>query len=164
MSTVLQASTNIAQMPTDTNETTQLAESLTGVLADSYVLMVKTQGVHWNVVGPPFLSLHQLTEQHYQDLFAAIDEIAERVRAIGHPAPSSIASLISMSEIGGDVDGLDAGRMLATLIGDHEAVLRRLRAAVEVAEALRDVASADLLTERLRFHEKAIWMLRATAS
>ena len=96
MRTVLNASTNIAQMPTDTNEATELAAGLTGVLADSYVLMVKTQGVHWNVVGPLFLSLHQLTEQHYQDLFAAIDEIAERVRAIGHPAPTSIASLISI--------------------------------------------------------------------
>ena len=164
MSTVLQVSTNSGEMSADADKRAHLAASLAGVLADSHVLMVKTQGVHWNMTGPLFLSVHQLTQEHYEDLFAAIDEIAERMRAIGYPAPSSVSSLVSMSEIQGDVDGLGAERMLVTLIADHETVVRRLEAAVELAEELRDVGSADLLTERLRFHEKAIWMLRATAS
>ena len=132
------------------------------MLADAYVLLVKTQGVHWNVVGPLFFSLHQLTEAQYQDLFGAIDEIAERIRALGYPAPTSIAHMMPHSAIVEETGNSSAEQMVEALVHDNETVARRLLEAVEIAEGLRDAATADLLTERLRVHEKAAWMLRAT--
>jgi starvation-inducible DNA-binding protein len=114
------------------------------------------------VVGPLFISLHQLTEEQYQDLFGAIDQIAERIRAIGYPAPKSVADLMTHTAIKEETGNPTAEEMVRALIGDHETVSRRLRDAVGVAEGLRDVATADLLTERLQVHEKAVWMLRAT--
>jgi starvation-inducible DNA-binding protein len=148
---------------TDLEQRGRLAAGLTAMLADAYVLMVKTQGFHWNVVGPLFVSLHELTEQHYQDLFAAIDEIAERIRAIGQLAPTSIAEMLQHSAIDeAHASNLSPEEMVKALISDHETVSRRLRDAVEVTEDLRDVATADMLTERLQVHEKAVWMLRAT--
>jgi starvation-inducible DNA-binding protein len=115
------------------------------------------------VVGPLFVSLHQLTEQQYQDLFGAIDDIAERIRALGYPAPTSIAEMLHHSAIV-EAHGskFSAEQMVKALVSDHETVSRRLRDAVEVAEDLRDAATADMLTARLQAHEKAVWMLRAT--
>jgi len=163
--TVLHARPGVDHPDTDLEQRKRLAASLTGILADAYVLMVKTQGFHWNVVGPLFISLHELTEQQYQDLFAAIDELAERIRALGYPAPTSIADLMPHSAIAeAHGSNFSAEQMVTTLISDHETVSRRLRDAVELAEDLRDVATADMLTERLQVHEKAIWMLRATVA
>lgn len=159
---VLQARTGVDHPDTDLEQRKRLAASLTGMLADAYVLLVKTQGVHWNVVGPLFVSLHQLTEEQYQDLFGAIDEIAERIRALGYPAPASIAHMMPHSAIGEETGNPTAEKMVEALIRDNETAARRLRESVEMAEELRDVATADLLTERLQAHEKAVWMLRAT--
>jgi starvation-inducible DNA-binding protein len=159
---VLQARPTVDEPDIDLEQRKRLAASLTGMLADAYVLLVKTQGVHWNVVGPLFVSLHQLTEEQYQDLFGAIDEIAERIRALGYLAPTSIAEMMPHSAIGEETGNPTAEQMVEALIRDHETVARRLREAVEMAEGLRDVATADLLTERLQVHEKAVWMLRAT--
>jgi starvation-inducible DNA-binding protein len=154
---------NVKPTPeTDLEPRERLAANLTAMLADAYVLMVKTQGLHWNVVGPLFVSLHQLTEQQYQDLLAAIDEIAERIRALGHLAPTSFSGLAPHSAIAeANGSNFSARQMVTTLIDDHETVARRLRDAVEVAEGFRDAATADMLTERLQVHEKAVWMLRA---
>lgn len=159
---VLHARPGVDHPDTDLEQRKRLAASLTGMLADAFMLLVKTQGFHWNVVGPLFVSLHELTEQQYRDLFAAIDEIAERIRALGYPAPTSITDLMPHSAIA-ETHGsnFSAEQMVKTLISDHETVSRRLREAVEVAEDLRDAATADMLTERLQVHEKAIWMLRA---
>jgi starvation-inducible DNA-binding protein len=161
----LQARPDVDHPETDLEQRGRLAASLTAMLADAYVLMVKTQGFHWNVVGPLFVSLHELTEQQYQDLFGAIDQMAERIRALGHPAPMSFADLMPHSEID-EAHGINfsAEQMVSMLISDHETISRRLRDAVEAAEGLRDVATADMLTERLQVHEKAIWMLRATVA
>jgi len=159
---VLQARPTVDEPDTDLEQRKRLAASLTGMLADAFVLLVKTQGVHWNAVGPLFVSLHQLTEEQYQDLFGAIDEIAERIRALGYPAPTSIAEMMPHSAIGEETRNPTAEQMVEALIRDHETAARRLREAVEMAEDLRDVATADLLTERLQVHEKAVWMLRAT--
>jgi starvation-inducible DNA-binding protein len=135
------------------------------MLVDAYVLMVKTQGFHWDVVGPLFVSLHELTEQQYQDLFAAIDEMAARIRALGYPAPTSIADLMPHSALAeAQGSNCSAEQMVTALISDHETVSRRLRDAVDVAEDLRDVVTADMLTERLQVPERAVWMLRATAA
>jgi starvation-inducible DNA-binding protein len=159
---VLSARPTVENPDTDLEQRKQLAAGLTGMLADAHILLVKTQGVHWNVVGPLFISLHQLTEEQYQDLFGAIDKIAERIRAIGYPAPKSVADMMTHTAIKEETGNPTAEEMVRALIGDHETVSRRLRDAVEVAEGLRDVATADLLTERLQVHEKAVWMLRAT--
>lgn len=159
---VLDVKPTIEHPEIDLEQRKRLVANLVGALADSYLLMVKTQGYHWNVVGPLFFTLHQLTEDQYQNLFSAVDEIAERVRALGYPAPSSIADLMAHSKVNEETGNPTAEEMVASLVADHETIARRLRDAIEVAEDLRDPATADLLTERSRFHEKAVWMLRAT--
>jgi starvation-inducible DNA-binding protein len=159
--TVLDARPTVEHPETDLEQRKRLVANLLGVLADSYLLLVKTQGYHWNVVGPLFVSLHQLTEQQYQDLFLAIDGIAERIRALGYPAPGSVADMITHTALSEESGNPTAEQKVRTLIRDHETVVRRLRDAVEAADELRDAATADLLTTRLQFHEKAIWMLRA---
>ena len=139
----------------------RLAAGLSGLLADTYVLLIKTQGYHWNVVGPLFVSIHGLTEAHYQDLFAAADVIAERIRALGYPAPSSMNELIPLTAIGEDTGNPTTESMIEKLLGDHETVVQRLRQVTEVAEEMHDHVTADMLTARMAFHEQAIWMLRA---
>ena len=158
---VLNVKPTVEHPEIDLEQRKRLVANLLGVLADCHVLMVKTQGYHWNVVGPLFVSLHQLTEQQYKDLFGAIDDIAERIRALGYPAPGSVADMIAHSALSEDTGNPTAEQKVQTLIRDHETVARRLRDAVEAADELRDAATADMLTERLQFHEKAIWMLRA---
>jgi starvation-inducible DNA-binding protein len=142
----------------------RLVNNLCGLLADTYLLLVKTQGYHWNVVGPLFVSLHRLTEEQYQNLFEAVDDLAERVRALGFPAPSSITEMIALAEIGEDTGNPTAEQMVENLVSDHEAIVRRLREAAVAAEKLHDVVTAGMLTDRMQFHEKAVWMLRAVVT
>ncbi len=138
-----------------------VADALCRVVADTYTLYVKTQGFHWNVVGPLFFSLHELTEQQYKDLAESIDEMAERVRALGFPAPGSFTEFTELRTLS-DVDGLPSGQeMIEHLIADHEAVSREVRKMIEAAEEVEDGATADLGNKRLAEHEKAVWMLRA---
>jgi len=162
--TVLDARPTVEHPETDLEQRKRLVANLLGVLADSYLLLVKTQGYHWNVVGPLFVSLHQLTEQQYKDMFSAIDDVAERIRALGYPAPASIADLITHTALSEETGHPTAEQKVQTLVRDHETIVRRLRDAVEAADELRDAATADILTERLHFHEKAIWMLRAVVT
>src|SRR3546814_998327 len=91
------------------------------------ILLVKTQGYHWNVVGPLFVSLHRLTEEQYQNLFEAVDDLAERVRALGFPAPSSITEMVAMAEIVEDTGNPTAEQMVEMLVADHERIVRRLQ-------------------------------------
>ncbi len=139
----------------------QLAANVVACVADSYLLMVKTQAYHWNAVGPLFHSLHLLTEEQYNNLFKAIDEMAERVRSLGYPAPYSITDMISHSEISENVGNPTTEQMITNLINDHEIAARRFRQSVARAEDAADVVTADMLTARMAFHEKAIWMLSA---
>ncbi len=138
-----------------------MAANVSACLADSYVLMIKTQAYHWNAVGPLFHPIHLLTEEQYENLFKAIDELAERIRALGFPAPSSMTDLIGLAELSEDTGNPTTEEMVHNLIADHETVVRRFRGSIEIAEQGKDYATADLLTERLAFHEQAIWMLRA---
>jgi starvation-inducible DNA-binding protein len=138
-----------------------LASGLSRSLAETYVLYLKTQGFHWNVVGPLFYGLHKLTEEQYRNLAGAADELAERIRALGHPAPASFARFLELSAVKELARPLSAEDMVGELVTDHETVAGTLRELVEVAEKARDVATADLLTERLHFHEQAAWMLRS---
>ena len=142
----------------------KIADVLNAALGDSYVLLVKSHGYHWNVVGPIFKPLHELTEAHYDDLFAAVDEIAERIRSIGEPAPSSFAAMLEASCLKEETGTKSAAEMVAQLVKDHEAVARRMREGAGVADDGDDLVTVDLFTRRLAFHEKAIWMLRATVA
>lgn len=141
-----------------------LAAGLSRSLAETYVLHLKTQGFHWNVVGPLFYGLHKLTEEHYRDLAAAADRLAERIRALGHPAPASYARFLELSAVREVSRPLSAEDMVAELIADHETVSSTFRELVEVADKARDAVTADLLTARLHFHEQAAWMLRSIAA
>lgn len=139
----------------------EMAQSLTDILVSTYRLTIKSHVYHWNVVGPLFLPLHELTEQHYGDLFEAADVIAERVRALGHLAPASVGEAAGFSPSASAVDHLTAHDMVADLIEDHEAAARQIRTAADKAGDAGDVVTEDMLTQRLTFHEKALWMLRA---
>ena len=141
-----------------------IAQALSGILADSMVLMVKTQSYHWNVVGPLFQPLHDLTEQQYRDLFEAIDVIAERIRALGQVAPLSFSDLISDAKLHEEEAQRSAKGMVEQLISDHEALVRRLRDSAELAAQQRDGATEDLINTRMAAHEKAIWMLKSVAA
>ncbi|MBK1698269.1 Dps family protein [Rhodovibrio salinarum] len=134
---------------------------LCDVLADSYFLYLKAHNFHWNVEGPRFRSLHNMFEEHYSDLWNALDDIAERIRALGAYAPGTYAKFKARSSIKENEQIPTAEAMLDELIADNETVLRTLRASVSVAEAHGDSATADLLTERLGAHEKQIWMMRS---
>ncbi|WP_340117515.1 DNA starvation/stationary phase protection protein [Pelagibius sp. 7325] len=160
-SSVLQMKTDVENPETGLENRKRLAGNLTGILADTYLLLVKTQGYHWNVVGPLFVSLHRLTEEQYRDLFEAVDDLAERVRALGHPAPSSITEMIALTQIAEDTGNASAEEMVVNLVADHERIVRRLREAAIMAEEQHDVVTAGMLTDRMAFHEQAVWMLRA---
>ena len=138
---------------------TGVAEGLTKVLADSYAVYLKTHGYHWNVRGPQFIGIHTLLEQQYRETWEALDEIAERIRALGEFAPMTFGNLTSIKD-GDPEKGSDA--MLTELMGDHETLIATCRGAIETADQAGDEATADLLTQRLAAHEKAAWMLRSS--
>lgn len=162
--TVLKPAPQPADHETGVEKSVWIAEGLTGVLGDSFVLMVKTQAYHWNVTGPLFLPLHELTEKLYRDLFEAIDVIAERVRALGALAPMSMSELQDAARIGDACEDRSAQGMVDQLIEDNEALVRHLREIAALASRHGDGATEDLLNARMAAHEKAIWMLRAVAS
>ena len=139
----------------------QIADGLGRLLADTWVLYGKTHGFHWNVTGPMFTSLHTLFETQYNELWDSLDELAERIRALGLPAPfgdSTLTKLASLEEAGSIPAAMD---MVKQLVADHEAVARTARSVFEIADAANDQPSADLLTQRLQVHEKTAWMLRS---
>jgi starvation-inducible DNA-binding protein len=142
-------------------DTKQVAATLSEALADSFLLYLKTLGVHWNIVGPVFYSMHKLTQSQYEDLQEAIDAIAERIRALGHPAPASFGDYSKLSQLDSTSTLATAEHMLQSLINDNQSVARKLRAAVAVADEADDVVTADLLTTRIGKHEQNAWMLRS---
>lgn len=140
-----------------------LAELLEKALADTYVLYAKTQGVHWNIIGPMFYGVHKLTEEQYRDMAESIDEIAERIRALGYLAPTKLSHLIQIADVQ-EVSDVNSTLMVEMLAKDHQRVATSLREAVQKADKLDDVFTADLLTARIGKHEQYAWMLRALAS
>lgn len=140
-----------------------VAEILGGILADQHVLYVKTRSFHWNVTGPQFSVLHALFEKQYDALAEAIDETAERIRALGAPSPGSMAEFLKAARLKEHIGRApNAHAMLETLLADHEAMARQLRAdADRCAGELNDASTNDFLIGLLQEHEKTAWMLRA---
>ncbi|MEO1328269.1 MAG: DNA starvation/stationary phase protection protein [Pseudomonadota bacterium] len=158
---ILSTKTDIETPETGIEAKRQLATALTGVLADSFVLMIKSQGYHWNVVGPLFQPIHDMTQVQYRDLFDAIDVIAERIRALGQVAPGSFTDLIAHAEIDEETRLRSAGEMVTRLVEDHETIARRFRKLSGLAAEAGDGATEDLSNARIAFHEKSAWMLCA---
>jgi starvation-inducible DNA-binding protein len=145
----------------DAKQRVQIAGGLSKVLADSYTLYLKTHNFHWNVTGPMFQTLHLMFEAQYNELALAVDALAERIRALGHPAPGTyrqFASLSTIKEEDGVPKALD---MVRSLVSGHETVVRTARAAFTLAEEANDQPTCDLLTQRMNIHEKTAWMLRS---
>ena len=142
-------------------ERKQIAEGLSHVLADSYTLYLKTHNFHWNVTGPMFNTLHLMFEGQYNELALAVDLIAERIRALGFPAPGSYKAYAKLSSIE-EAEGVpSAEEMISQLVKGHEAVARTARGVFPAVEKVSDQPTADLLTQRMQVHEKTAWMLRA---
>jgi len=139
----------------------EIAESLSRLLADTYTLYLKTHNFHWNVTGPLFQTLHQMFEQQYIELAGAVDAIAERIRALGFPAPGTYQEFTQLTSIRQDQGVPDAERMIRSLVEGHETVTLTAREAFKIADKSKDEASVDLLTDRLLVHEKTAWMLRS---
>lgn len=142
----------------------EVADQLAHLLADTYTLYLKTHGFHWNVTGPMFQSLHLMFEEEYIELRDAVDVIAERIRALGYPAPGSYTEMMGLTSIKEEEGVPEAMEMVRRLVEGHETVIHTARELVAVAEAAGDVATVDLATERIETHEKTAWMLRATAA
>ena len=138
-----------------------IAQGLSRVLADTYTLYLKTHNYHWNVTGPMFNTLHQMFELQYNELALAVDQIAERIRALGVRAPGSYREYAALTVITEEEDSPDAIGMIERLVDGQEAVIRTARSLIPVAAEAHDEPSADLLTQRLQVHEKNAWMLRS---
>ena len=140
------------------------AKALSKLLADTYTLYLKTHGYHWNVEGPHFQSLHIQFMEQYTEMWTAVDELAERIRALGHYAPGSYAEFVKLSSIEEETGRPDWQQMVKTLAEGHELVAKSARDVLRVAEKEGDDATADVVSPRVTLHEKTAWMLRATAS
>ncbi|RLK44197.1 Dps family protein [Cupriavidus plantarum] len=139
----------------------KIAEGLSKLLADTYTLYLKTHNFHWNVTGPMFNTLHLMFETQYTELALAVDAIAERIRALGYPAPGTYREYAKLSSIP-EEDGVpEATEMIRKLVEGQEAVVRTARSLFPAIDAAGDEPSADLLTQRMQTHEKTAWMLRA---
>ena len=138
-----------------------IANGLSRLLADTYTLYLKTHNFHWNVTGPMFQTLHLMFETQYNELALAVDEIAERIRALGYPAPGTYSEYAKLSSIK-ETDGVPkAEEMIRLLVQGQEAVVRTARSIFPSVERVNDEPTADLLTQRMQVHEKTAWMLRS---
>ena len=145
------------------NETQRqtIAQGLSKVLADTYTLYLKTHNYHWNVRGPMFHSLHTMFEQQYTELALAVDEVAERIRALGELAPGSYSEFAKLASIPEGNSRNDAQAMIRELVEGQEAVVRTCRALFPAVDEANDEPTHDLLTTRMQTHEKNAWMLRS---
>ncbi|HEX7296623.1 MAG TPA: DNA starvation/stationary phase protection protein [Pyrinomonadaceae bacterium] len=139
----------------------RVADALSNVLADTFVLYLKTHSFHWNVTGPMFQTLHQMFEEQYNELWLAVDAIAERIRSLGFIAPGSYSEFTKHTYLRDTPVAMNATEMIAELLRDHETTARTARSALAVARTAVDAPTEDLLTQRLAAHEKAAWMLRS---
>jgi starvation-inducible DNA-binding protein len=139
----------------------KIAEGLSGLLADSYTLYLMTHNFHWNVKGPMFNTLHQMFMAQYTEQWGALDLIAERIRALGYPAPGTYKEFVKLASIK-EIDGVPpALEMVSHLVAAQEATARTARRLFPLLEKANDQPTADLITQRLDLHEKTAWMLRS---
>ena len=138
-----------------------IAEGLSRLLADTYTLYLKTHNFHWNVTGPMFQTLHLMFETQYNELALAVDVIAERIRALGYPAPGTYSEYAKLSSIRESEGVPRAEEMIRLLVEGQEAVVRTARSIFPSVERVNDEPTADLLTQRMQVHEKTAWMLRS---
>ena len=139
----------------------RIADGLSRLLADTYTLYLKTHNFHWNVKGPMFQTLHLMFEAQYTELALAVDLIAERIRALGHPAPGTYSAYSKLASIP-ETEGVPvAEQMIRLLVEGQEAVVRTARSLFPMVERANDEPTADLLTQRMQVHEKTAWMLRS---
>ncbi|ALF87153.1 MULTISPECIES: Dps family protein [Ralstonia solanacearum species complex] len=139
----------------------KIAEGLSRLLADTYSLYLKTHNFHWNVTGPMFNTLHLMFETQYNELWTAVDSVAERIRALGYPAPGSYSEFARLSSIPEAKSVPAAEDMIRELVAGHESVTRTARSLFPDVDKAADEPTADLLTQRMDIHEKTAWMLRS---
>ncbi|WP_370527508.1 Dps family protein [Trichocoleus sp. FACHB-46] len=139
----------------------EIVDGLSRLLADTYTLYLKTHNFHWNVTGPMFQTLHLMFETQYTELALAVDLIAERIRALGFPAPGTYSDFARISSIDETPGVPTADEMIRLLVEGQEAVVRTARSVFPATERVNDEPTADLLTQRMQIHEKTAWMLRS---
>lgn len=154
-------STDNINIGIDQGERKVIAEGLGHLLADTYTLYLKTHNFHWNVTGPKFRELHLMFEEQYTELATAVDDIAERIRTLGFPAPGTYAQYINLSAIK-ETEGVpSAEEMIAILTKDHETVVHTARKTLPIAQEENDESTASLIADRMLVHEKTAWMMRS---
>ena len=144
------------------SQQSEVAKALSQTLANTFVLYLKTQNYHWNVEGSKFVAIHKLTEEHYQNLFLAIDELAERIRALGFYAPGTMKDFAEISTIK-DAKSMPIAdtKMIADLVDDHVSIVSSLKKAIKTSDKDDDTTTTDILSGRRKFHEEAAWMLKS---
>lgn len=148
-------------MEINENDRNKIVEGLSLVLAESYILYLKTHNFHWNVTGPMFQPLHSVFDGQYTELAEAVDEIAERIRALGFPAPGSFSEFQSLSSIEEASGQPNAMEMIKELLDDHETLSRTANKVAATAQEGSDEGTADLMIQRIQEHDKTAWMLRS---
>ena len=148
----------------DEKERKQVCTALSKLLADSYLLYLKTQNYHWNVTGKMFQPLHTLFEEQYKDLAEAVDVIAERIRALGEFAPGTFSAFCKMTSVKEENSIPSAEEMIHNLVIGNEAVINSAREIVSLCDDVKDDVTVDLMVERMQKHEKNAWMLRSMIS
>jgi starvation-inducible DNA-binding protein len=143
------------------NVSAEVARLLAVLLADTYLLYVKTQNFHWNVIDSRFYSLHQLFQKQYEELAEAIDEIAERIRMLGKQAPGSMQQFQELSNLQETTASHSGDEMMRKLANDHAVIIEFLNTSIATSQELGDEGSADLMIQRLRAHDKQHWMLKS---
>jgi starvation-inducible DNA-binding protein len=162
MSTALGIEVKTTPVPVMEDKNAQkVAGALSNVLADTFILYLKTHNFHWNVTGPMFPTLHSMFEEQYNELWLAVDAIAERIRSLGFVAPGSYGEFSKLTYLQESPLATNATEMIAELLRDHETAARTTRSALAAARTAVDAPTEDLLTQRLAAHEKTAWMLRS---
>ena len=162
MSTALGIEMQTTSLPMmEDKDALRVAGALSNVLADSFILYLKTHNFHWNVTGPMFGTLHSMFEEQYNELWLAVDAIAERIRSLGFSAPGSYGEFSKLTYLQESPVATNATEMIAELLRDHETSARTARSALAIARTAVDAPTEDLLTQRLAAHEKTAWMLRS---
>ncbi len=139
----------------------QIVSGLERMMADSFMVYLKTLFFHWNVTGPMFQPLHSVFETQYQALALAVDELAERIRSLGYPAPGTFQQFNHLTSIAEEAKVPDSDTMLQLLVEGRESVIRVGREVARVAEQANDISTLDLVTKQVEAHEKTAWMLRS---